>query len=135
MSEHERLGVCGLARTIESARTLWNLHVACVAADNPTFESFPPANVGAPTTSSASSPTPTPSANSSFVHIGLLPLLGMPIGELFDLDGLAADLAADGRYTCLMTSAPLNLSTASPPSERLCHQVGGRRSWSGSSRS
>ena len=52
-----------------------------------------------------------------FVHFSLLPMLGLPIGELWDLDGLAADCAADGRYTCLLTSAPLNLErgVGTPP--------------------
>jgi hypothetical protein len=51
------------------------------------------------------------------VHFSLLALLGLPIGELWDLDGLAAACAADGRYECLITSAPLNLAegVASPP--------------------
>jgi hypothetical protein len=36
---------------------------------------------------------------------------------MFALDSLAADCAADGRYECLFTSAPLNLpaGVASPP--------------------
>jgi hypothetical protein len=110
------LAVCGLARTIDTARTLWNLHVACVAADNPTLESIP-ADVGV-TPEDKERIRNDPDAIREFsVHIGLLPLLGMPIGELFDLDGLAADCAADGRYACLMTSAPLNLAhgVATPP--------------------
>ena len=52
-----------------------------------------------------------------FVHLALLPLLGLPIGELWDLDALAADCAADGVYELLFTSAPLNMQSgvASPP--------------------
>ncbi len=52
-----------------------------------------------------------------FVHTSLLPLLGLPIGELWDLDALAADCAADGRATFLLTSAPVRLprGVASPP--------------------
>ena len=51
------------------------------------------------------------------VHTAILPLLGLPIGELFDLDALADDCAADGRYESFFTSAPLNLpnGVASPP--------------------
>jgi hypothetical protein len=47
----------------------------------------------------------------------LLPLLGLPLGELWDLDALAADCVADGVYACFFTSAPLNLESgvASPP--------------------
>ena len=43
------------------------------------------------------------------MHIRLLPLLGLPLGEFFDLDRLADDCAADGVYEFLFTSAPLNL--------------------------
>ena len=52
-----------------------------------------------------------------FVHFSLLPLLGLPIGELWDLDALADDCAADNQYTCFFTSSPLNLAAgvASPP--------------------
>jgi hypothetical protein len=56
-------------------------------------------------------------AADTMLHLSLLPLLGLPIGELFDLDALAADCAADGRYTFLLTSAPLNLAAGvgTPP--------------------
>ena len=52
-----------------------------------------------------------------FMHFQLLPRLGMPIGELFDLDALADACAADGRYDFMFTSAPLRLrnGVASPP--------------------
>ena len=39
----------------------------------------------------------------------VLGLLGIPIGEMWDLDALAADCAVDGVYEFLLTSAPLNL--------------------------
>jgi hypothetical protein len=44
-------------------------------------------------------------------------MLGLPLGELWDLEALAADCAADGRYECFFTSAPLRLpaGVASPP--------------------
>ena len=52
-----------------------------------------------------------------FAHSLLLPMLGIPLGELFDLSALAADCAADGRYACLFVSAPPNVShgVATPP--------------------
>ena len=52
-----------------------------------------------------------------FTHTLLLPMLGLPLGEMWNLEGLAADCAADGRYECMFTSAPLNLphGVASPP--------------------
>ena len=44
-------------------------------------------------------------------------VLGMPIGELWWLDGLAEDCAADGVYEFFFTSAPLNVpgGVGSPP--------------------
>ncbi|HLY14389.1 MAG TPA: hypothetical protein VKR24_08560, partial [Candidatus Limnocylindrales bacterium] len=43
-----------------------------------------------------------------FLHYRLITFLGMAIGELFALDGLAEDCAADGVYEGLFTAAPLN---------------------------
>jgi hypothetical protein len=43
------------------------------------------------------------------LHRRVLMSLGMPLGELFDLDTLAARCAADGRWTFAFTAAPLPL--------------------------
>jgi hypothetical protein len=53
----------------------------------------------------------------AFMHTAILPLLGIPIGELWDLDPLADDCAGDGAYEGLFTSAPLRVKAgvASPP--------------------
>ncbi len=104
---------------MDTARYLWDLHIAAIAADNPALEMWP---AGWFTTTSErraaarSNPDQT-EAVGLFLHFSLLPLLGLPIGELFDLDALAEHSAADGRYTSLFTSAPLNLASgvASPP--------------------
>jgi hypothetical protein len=47
----------------------------------------------------------------------IIGLWGMPIGEMFQLDPLAAACAADGRYEFFFTSAPFNKlgGVASPP--------------------
>lgn len=76
---------------------LWDLHVAAVAADNPAVEMIP--------------------MSSDFLHVHFLPLLGIPLGELWDLDALADDCAAAGTYDSFFTSAPLNMpnGVASPP--------------------
>ena len=92
----------GLRPGEATARMLWNLHIAAVAADNPSLEVWPPGAFASPET---------------FLHRSLLPLLGLPVGELWDLDALAADCAADSVYAFLLVSAPLNLhgGVASPP--------------------
>jgi hypothetical protein len=51
------------------------------------------------------------------MHGTIIGLWGMPIGEMFMLDLLAAECAAQGRYEFFFTSAPLNKrgGVASPP--------------------
>nr|MBA2625991.1 cyclase family protein [Acidimicrobiia bacterium] len=110
------LAAPGLRPGVATARVLWDLHVAAVAADNPALEVWP---IGALADGDwrrrlQEDPAGYPEV---FVHTALLPLLGLPIGELFDLDALAEDCAADGRYEAFFTSAPLHLraGVASPP--------------------
>lgn len=106
----------GLRPGTATAAMLWDLHIAAVAADNPSLEVWPVGALAGPElldeVRADRSRTPE-----LFVHTALLPLLGMPIGELWDLDALAADCADDGRFTFLLTSAPLRLrrGVASPP--------------------
>lgn len=110
------LATPGLRPGAATARVLWDLHIAAVAADNPALEVWP---LGSQAPSGwqgrlRENPSWWPEV---FVHTALLPLLGLPIGELFDLDALAEDCADDGRYEACFTSAPLHLraGVASPP--------------------
>ena len=122
LDEGARTGLAGDLKSpgvrpgLATAEYLWDLHIAAIAADNPALEVWPPGS------------TLTPEKQEEirgdmdalpefFLHFSLLPLLGLPIGELWDLEALAEDCAADGVYTCMFTSAPLNLrqGVASPP--------------------
>lgn len=51
------------------------------------------------------------------LHEHFLSLFGMPIGELWDLSKLAAHCKEHGRYSFMLTSAPLNVPclVGSPP--------------------
>jgi kynurenine formamidase len=80
----------GLAATEDVARFLWDHEVAAVVADNPAVEM-------------------APGDGKNFLHRRLIPMLGMALGELFDLDSLAEACAEDGRYTCCFVAVPLNL--------------------------
>ncbi len=93
-------GSPGLAAGEEMAAYLWDHRVAAIGADNMAVEAMPPSR-----------------QTGGFLHNRLIPLLGMAIGEMWDLEGLADDCAADGVYECLLTSAPLHLcgGVGSPP--------------------
>lgn len=91
-----------LANGIEPGREtvawLWDNHVAAVVADNIAVEPIPWFDDRGP------------------LHYRLIPLLGMPLGELFTFEELAADCAEDGIYECMLAAAPLHLfgGVASP---------------------
>ncbi len=65
-----------------------------IACDNPAVEVWPPRWDGGPF---------------GFLHRLLIGQLGLALGELWWLHDLARSSRADGRYTCFLTSAPLNL--------------------------
>lgn len=106
---------CGLAAEEETARWLWDQGFAAVAADNPALEAWPPPDLaGARRREVVADPA---GAAGAFLHTSLLALLGMPIGELWDLDAFAAHCAEDNRADAFFTSSPLALAggVASPP--------------------
>ncbi len=82
----------GLDPAEATARWLWDHRVAAVAADCPALERMPFDK----------------SFDDGFLHRRLIPKLGYAIGELFDLEALAADCAADGQYHGLFCAAPMN---------------------------
>jgi kynurenine formamidase len=83
----------GLEGSDEVLTLLWDLHVAALAADNITVEAHPA----------------TDPERAFRLHSHLLPLLGMPLGELWVLDELATACAADGDHAFLLVSVPLNV--------------------------
>ncbi len=107
----------GLPSGERTAEFLWDLHIAAIGADNPAVEVWPPGTGQNPDEVAALKADHPERMHEVFAHSLLLPMLGIPLGELFDLSRLAADCAADGRYTCLFVSAPLNVphGVASPP--------------------
>jgi hypothetical protein len=96
-AEGHGMAAPGLAG-MDAVALVWDLHVSALCADNPAVEAVPLRRPNA-------------------LHDQLLPLLGIPLGEMWDLDALAADCAADGTYDCFVAAVPLRMpqGIASPP--------------------
>jgi hypothetical protein len=92
------------------------MHIAALGCDNPGVEIWPRGSHLEPDVAAEASQDMR-RVHEVFAHTVLLPMLGLPLGEMFFLDDLAADCAADGSYEFMFTSAPLNLphGVASPP--------------------
>lgn len=97
----EHLVVPGLRACDEMVAWLWNQHVAAVAGDHIAVESWPPVL----------------EPGRGFMHMQLIVLFGMTLGEMWTLEPLADDCAADGVYEFMFTSAPLDVpgGVGSPP--------------------
>lgn len=79
----------GLAGDPAMLELLWDWGVSAIASDNVSVEVLPPGDF--------------------ILHPHLLNRLGIPIGELWWLDDLAAACEMDNRYEFLLVSSPLNL--------------------------
>lgn len=110
------LRASGLLASEDTVAWLWDRQFSVVAADNFGVEAFP---------AQADSPFLTEAERRGDVertvyvgvmHNVLIALLGLVLGELWDLDELARRCASDGRWDCLVVSSPLNLTggTGSP---------------------
>jgi kynurenine formamidase len=108
----EAFAVPGVGPGTATAEWLWDHGVAALAVDNPAVEPIPP-SVG----SEQLSADGTPFTADEMVHVKVLTMLGIPLGEFFDFEALAADCLSDGVYEFLFTSAPLGIpgGIGSPP--------------------
>ncbi|KAK8157380.1 hypothetical protein IWX90DRAFT_390772 [Phyllosticta citrichinensis] len=87
----------GVEGTVDVLGWLWDTGFAAVAGDSVSWEVFP--------------------AKDILLHEYLLAGWGMPIGEMFDLEALAATCRELGRWTFFVASMPLNMpgGVSSPP--------------------
>jgi kynurenine formamidase len=90
------LDIAGLEHSEDVVRYLWNSQLSAFASDNLAIEAWP-ADLG---------PDAFPFGALHNMFIGQL---GLALGELWHLDDLVADCAADGVYETFVVSSPLNL--------------------------
>ncbi|EKV06784.1 hypothetical protein PDIG_67610 [Penicillium digitatum PHI26] len=89
----------GIEQSERVLRFLWDNHFAAVASDAVSFEVYP-------------------ALNPEFdLHHHILAGWGIPIGEMFDLEELAATCKRLGRWSFFISSSPLNCArgVSSPP--------------------
>ena len=98
----------GLGPAPAMAEYLWDAGVAMLAADTPMVEVYPVV---------AAIDDPSAFTIDDTMHAQVMALLGIPLGEFFVLDPLAADCRTDARWEGFFTSAPLRLrgGIGSPP--------------------
>jgi kynurenine formamidase len=89
----DKLKSIGIDPSREMVAWLWDNRVAAIATDSPVVEPLP-----------ANFPE-----DDGLLHYRALPLLGLPLGELFVLAPLAQDCAADRRYEFMVVSTPLHV--------------------------
>ncbi len=100
MAPFDKIQSIGVDPSREMAAWLWDNRVAAIGTDSPGVE-----------------PLPMDLMDEGLLHYRALPLLGLPLGELFVLAPLAEDCARDRRYEFMLVSAPLHVEggIASPP--------------------
>lgn len=98
----------GLEQSHDILAWLWDHRVSLVAADNFALERWP-ASPESPFYSRIERDNSARDPHSGIMHRALIGLLGMPIGELWNLDELASACAADERWSFLLTVAPLSV--------------------------
>ena len=100
LTSFENVKAAGIEATREMAAWLWDQRVAAIGTDSPGVE-----------------PLPADFSDPGILHYRALPLLGLPLGELFVLAPLAEDCARDRRYEFMVVSAPMVMEggIATPP--------------------
>jgi kynurenine formamidase len=100
LSSFANVKAIGIEATREMVAWLWDQRVAAIGTDSPGVE-----------------PLPADFSDPGILHYRALPMLGLPLGELFVLAPLAEDCARDRRYEFMVVSAPMVLQggIATPP--------------------
>lgn len=99
----------GLLQSRDTLAWLWDHQIAVCAADNPGLECIPPQ----PSSPFAAEVAGLPEIPSEFwarlMHPQMIAMLGLVIGELWNLEALSADCAQDGVWESFVCIKPLNL--------------------------
>lgn len=98
----------GLVQSHETLAWLWDHSVAVAASDNAGLEAIP-AIAESPFFTAAARAAGANPIHAGLMHPTMIGLLGLVIGELWDLEALAADCVATGTWDFMVVAKPLNL--------------------------
>lgn len=105
----QRLVCPGLVQARETVAWLWDRRVSIAASDNLGVEAIP-SIAESPFVSDYDRAAGTDPVHAGLMHPTLIALLGLCLGELWDLEALAEDCARVGVYECFLTCKPLNVT-------------------------
>jgi hypothetical protein len=98
----------GLIQSRDTLAWLWDHRIAIGASDNVGYEAIP-SIPDSPFVTERDLKLGISPLHAGLMHPTIIALMGFCIGELWDLDPLAADCAQTGVYECMITAKPLNL--------------------------
>jgi len=98
----------GLEQSHDTLAWLWDRRIAMGASDNAGFEAIP-ARADSPFVSEADRRAGRDPIHAGLMHPAMIALLGLCIGELWDLEALAADCARSGVWEFLLVVKPLHV--------------------------
>lgn len=106
----------GLIQSHEMIEWLWDHRFAMVASDDLGVEAHP-VNPDSGLVDPDEPPPPRGVVHNGMMHRPLIALLGLFLGELWNLEALAEDCHADRIYEFMLTAKPLNVvgGVGSPP--------------------
>ncbi len=98
----------GLESSYETVEWLWDMQFSVIASDTFAVETWPAAP-DSPFLTDAELAGKPRVLQSGMMHRILIPMLGMSLGELWNLDTLAEACARDGVWECMVVATPLKL--------------------------
>jgi kynurenine formamidase len=98
----------GLAQSYETLAWIWDHQFSVCACDNFGLECFPPLPDSPFKLEVKSVPDVHP-RHAGMMHASMIAMLGLTIGEQWNLEDLAADCADSGVWECFVAAKPLNL--------------------------
>jgi hypothetical protein len=99
----------GLVQSYETLEWIWNNQFSVCACDNFGLECFPPV-ADSPFALEVQHVADVHPRHAGMMHAPMIALLGLTIGEQWNLEALAADCAGDNVWECFVAVKPLNLT-------------------------